>query len=154
MIVSGWNVFVIYTTHIPPEQNQRKIAVMVRFSNFAAALLAIASSANAQCGSGTPDATVTGSGSSFRAAKGSSTLYSGSDYRLAIQTALDNIGSGQRVAVIASGSIGANTITISSGKTFEGCGTINVGNRSGRGAIESTGTSDVKIPYLTMSMLF
>ncbi|KAI5861140.1 hypothetical protein GGS23DRAFT_577194 [Durotheca rogersii] len=116
-----------------------------------AAVLALASAVNAQCGSGTPDARVTGSSGSYTASKGSSTVYSGSDYRAAIQSALDSISSGQRVAVIASGSIGANTITISSGKTFEGCGTIDVGNRSGRGAIESLGTSDVKIPYLSLT---
>ncbi|KAI2619829.1 pectin lyase-like protein [Hypomontagnella submonticulosa] len=123
---------------------------MARFS-ILTVVLALASMVSAQCGSGTPDATVTGSGSSFKATKGSSTLYSGSDYRAAIQSALDSISSGQRVAVMASGSIGANTITISSGKIFEGCGTINVGNRAGHGAIESLGTSDVKIPYLTMT---
>jgi hypothetical protein len=115
------------------------------------AALALASAAQAQCGSGSPDATVTGSGNSFTAKKGSSDVYSGSDYRAAIQAALDSISSGQRVAVMASGSIGANTLTISSGKIFEGCGTIDVGNKSGRGAIESTDTSDVQIPYLTMT---
>lgn len=115
------------------------------------AVLALASSVTAQCGSGTPDARVTGSGSSFTATKGSSNVYTGSDYRAAIQAALDSISSGQRVSVIASGSIGANTITIASGKIFEGCGTINVATRSGRGAIESTNTQGVQIPYLTMT---
>ncbi|KAI8955090.1 hypothetical protein F4801DRAFT_420532 [Xylaria longipes] len=124
---------------------------MTRFFNSAAVLLAIASCANAQCGSGTPDATVTGSGSSFTASKGSTAVYSGSDYRAAIQAAIDSIGSGQRVAVMASGSIGANTITIDSGKTFEGCGTIDTANRAGHGAIESLDTTGVKIPYLTMT---
>jgi hypothetical protein len=114
------------------------------------AVLALASAVSAQCGSGTPDAKVTGSGSSFVATKGSSTVYSGSDYRAAIQAALDSVSSGQRVSVIASGSIGANTISISSGKIFEGCGTINVGTKSGRGAIESLNTQNVQIPYLTM----
>ncbi|KAI1391572.1 ricin B lectin:Parallel beta-helix [Hypoxylon trugodes] len=123
---------------------------MARFS-ILTAVLALVSAVHAQCGSGTPDATVTGSGSSFKANKGSTSVYSGSDYRAAIQAALDSISSGQRVAVMASGSIGANTITISSGKTFEGCGTIDTGNRAGHGAIESLGTSDVKIPYLTMT---
>ncbi|KAI1370126.1 ricin B lectin:Parallel beta-helix [Hypoxylon crocopeplum] len=123
---------------------------MARFSIFAA-VLALVSAVHAQCGSGTPQATVTGSGSSFTAAKGSSTVYTGSDYRAAIQAALDSISTGQRVAVMASGSIGANTITISSGKIFEGCGTINVGNRAGHGAIESLNTADVQIPYLTMT---
>ncbi|KAI1398396.1 hypothetical protein F4819DRAFT_36648 [Hypoxylon fuscum] len=115
------------------------------------AVLALASVVCGQCGSGSPDATVTGSGSSFKATKGSSSVYSGSDYRAAIQAALDSISSGQRVAVIASGSIGANTITISSGKIFEGCGTIDTGNRAGHGAIESLNTADVQIPYLSMT---
>ncbi|KAF2265535.1 hypothetical protein CC78DRAFT_559843 [Lojkania enalia] len=114
-------------------------------------VLALLSFAQAQCGSGSPHATVTGSGNSFTAARGSSTMYTGSDYRAAIQAALDSISSGQRVAVMASGSIGANTISISSGKIFEGCGTINVGNKAGRGAIESLNTQGVQIPYLTMT---
>ncbi|RYP77542.1 hypothetical protein DL771_001115 [Monosporascus sp. 5C6A] len=123
---------------------------MAKFS-ILAAVLALASAVQAQCGSGTPDATVTGSGNSFTASKGSTRVYSGSDYRAAIQAALDSISSGQRISVMASGSIGAGTISISSGKTFEGCGTINVGNRSGRGAIESLNTQGVKIPYLSMT---
>jgi hypothetical protein len=52
---------------------------------------------------------------------------------------------------MASGSIGANTITIDSGKTFEGCGTINAAWRNGRGAIEITDTTGVSIPFLTMT---
>lgn len=120
-------------------------------STLITAVLALVSTATAQCGSGTPDARVTGSGSSFTASRGSSTVYTGSDYRAAIQAALDSIGSGQRVSVLASGSIGASTITISSGKIFESCGTINVGNRSGRGAIESLNTQNVQIPYLSMT---
>ncbi|GAW25472.1 putative parallel beta-helix repeat protein [Rosellinia necatrix] len=124
---------------------------MTRFFSFATALLAVASGANAQCGSGSPHATVTGSGSSFTASKGSTSVYSGSDYRAAIQAAVDSISSGQRVAVMASGSIGANTITIGSGKIFEGCGTINTANRAGHGAIEVLNASGVQIPYLSMS---
>ncbi|KAH7361663.1 hypothetical protein B0T11DRAFT_338654 [Plectosphaerella cucumerina] len=123
---------------------------MLRFS-LLTAVLALVSLVAAQCGSGTPHARVTGSGSSFTATRGSTNVYTGSDYRAAIQAAIDSISSGQRVAVIASGSIGANTLTIQSGKIFEGCGTINVANRSGRGAIESTGTTGVQIPYLTMT---
>ena len=123
---------------------------MARFSVLTA-VLALASAVNAQCGSGSPDATVTGSGNSFTASKGSSEVYSGSDYRAAIQAAIDSIDSGQRVAVMASGSIGANTISIDSGKTFEGCGTIDVGNRAGHGAIESLDTNGVSIPYLSMT---
>jgi hypothetical protein len=123
---------------------------MVRHSIISAAF-ALATTVSAQCGSGTPDAKVTGSGSSFTATKGSSNVYTGSDYRAAIQAALDSISSGQRVAVMASGSIGTNTISIASGKIFEGCGTIDVGNKAGRGAIESLNTQGAKIPYLKMT---
>lgn len=123
---------------------------MVKFLFFTG-LLSLAAGINAQCGSGTPDAKVSGSGSSFVASKGSATVYTGSNYRAAIQAALDSISSGQRVSVIASGSIGASTISITSGKIFEGCGTINVANRAGRGAIESVNTQNVQIPYLTMT---
>ncbi|KAF4552482.1 Hypothetical protein D9617_10g074640 [Elsinoe fawcettii] len=123
---------------------------MVQFSGLAA-VLALASFASAQCGAGTPNARVTGSSGNYQAVRGSTNLYSGADYRAAIQAAVDGISSGQRVSVIASGSIGASTITIGSGKTFEGCGTINVAGRSGRGAIESLNTQNVNIPYLTMT---
>lgn len=125
---------------------------MTQFSvSLLTTVLALTSAVQAQCGSGSPHATVTGSGNSFTANRGGSQVYSGGDYRAAIQAALDSVSSGQRVAVMASGSIGAGTISVASGKIFEGCGTINVGNRSGRGAIESTDTTDVQIPYLTMT---
>jgi len=126
--------------------------IMARFQFIVlSALLGLISAVQAQCGAGNPDAKVEGSGNSFKATRGSNTVYTGSDYRAAIQAALDSISSGQRVAVLASGSIGASTITIASGKTFEGCGAISVGNKAGRGAIESTNTNDVKIPYLNMT---
>ncbi|KAF1829364.1 hypothetical protein BDW02DRAFT_602598 [Decorospora gaudefroyi] len=119
--------------------------------NGLSAVLALASLTAAQCGSGNPDAKVTGGGNSFTATRGSTNLYSGSDYRLAIQRAVDSIGEGQRVSVMASGNIGASTITITSGKTFEGCGTITAAIKSGAGAIEVTNQASVSIPYLTMA---
>ncbi|KAI1810497.1 hypothetical protein GGS20DRAFT_183431 [Poronia punctata] len=124
---------------------------MARVRNLATTLLALAASAAADCGDGTPDAVVTGSDGSYEATAGGSSVYSGSDYRAAIQAAIDSISSGQRVAVMASGAIGENTISIESGKTFEGCGTIDVGNRAGHGAIESLDTTGVQIPYLSMT---
>ncbi|KAM3418657.1 hypothetical protein BST61_g4634 [Cercospora zeina] len=105
----------------------------------------------ANCGSGTPNARVTGSSGAYVATSGSTTVYQGADYRAAIQAAVDAISSGQRASVIASGSIGASTITITSGKTFEVCGTMDVASRSGRGAIEVTDASGVQIPFLTMT---
>ncbi|GAB3223193.1 hypothetical protein GCM10027447_10680 [Glycomyces halotolerans] len=106
---------------------------------------------NGDCGSGSPDATVTGSSGNYTASNGGSTVYQGGDYRAAIQAAIDSTGNGERTSVMASGSIGGSTIWIPSNRVFEGCGTINVGNNSGRGAIESTNTSNVSIPYLTMT---
>jgi hypothetical protein len=107
--------------------------------------------AQAACGANSPHATVTGSSGAYVTKEGSTTVYSGSDYRAAVQAGVDTISSGQRVAVMASGNIGASTITIHSGKTFEGCGMITVGNRSGRGAIEAINTTNVNIAYLKMS---
>ncbi|KAK4210845.1 hypothetical protein QBC37DRAFT_291586 [Rhypophila decipiens] len=124
---------------------------MTQLATLLTAVLAIASGVQAQCGGNNPHATVSGSGSSFRTARGSAQLYSGSDYRAAIQAGLDGISAGQRLSVLASGSIGAGTITLASGKIFEGCGTINVGNRAGRGAIEIQNVNDVQIPFLTMT---
>ncbi|RDW64371.1 uncharacterized protein DSM5745_09782 [Aspergillus mulundensis] len=125
---------------------------MVR-STFLSAFLALslATFSSAQCGSGTPDATVSGSSGSFTASVAGSQVYSGSDLYSAIQTALDGISSGQRLSILASGSLGTNVISIPSGITFEGCGTIDVQANNGRGNIRSLNTQDVSIPYLTLT---
>lgn len=115
------------------------------------AALGLASTALAQCGAGSPAAVVDGESGSYTANVGSSEVYAGSNYFEAIQTAVDSISSGERVSVLASGSIGAASISISSGKTFEGCGTIDVGFRTAHGGIEVLDASDVSIPYLTMT---
>ena len=121
--------------------------VVLLFSAF----LALATLSHAQCGANNPTATVTGSPGSYRVLRGSTQLYAGGDYRLAIQTALDSVSGGQRVSVLAAGNLGANTIAIASGKIFEGCAAINADARAGRGAIESLNTYDVQIPYLTLT---
>ncbi|KAI9043629.1 uncharacterized protein KD926_003399 [Aspergillus affinis] len=124
---------------------------MTRFLQLTA-LVALASTAWAQCGSGTPEATVDGEDGSFTATKGSEEVYSGSSYIEAIQAAVDSLAEGERVSVIASGSLGTGTVSLGSGIIFEGCGTIDTAfNEKGRGAIESTGTTGVQIPYLTMT---
>ncbi|KAL2869462.1 uncharacterized protein BJX67DRAFT_370718 [Aspergillus lucknowensis] len=117
----------------------------------ATAVLALATSVHAQCGSGTPDATVDGEEGAYTASVGGSEVYAGDDYYAAITSALEGISSGQRLSVIASGSIGEGVIGIDSGKIFEGCGTIDVGYAEGHGAIESLNTEGVQIPYLTMT---
>jgi hypothetical protein len=121
-----------------------------RLSSVVAAGLALTGSASAACGDGSAHGVVSGSGT-FTANVNGAQVYSGSDYRLAIQTALDRTSSGQRVVVWSSGNLGANTITVPAGRTFEVCGTINTALRSGRGAIEIQNVNDVKIPYLKMT---
>jgi hypothetical protein len=123
---------------------------MTRLSILAPAL-ALASIVNAQCGSGTPDAVVDGESGSYTAAKGSEQLYSGSNYLEAITSALASVASGERLSVLASGSIGASTISLTTGQTFEVCGTIDVGFNSGRGAIRAIDQTGVSIPYLSMT---
>jgi hypothetical protein len=111
----------------------------------------LAARAYAQCGAGGPEATVDGGNGNYVATVNGGEVYSGPDYRLAIQTALDSISAGQRVSVLASGGIGESSIDVSSGKTFEVCGTLDVGFNNGRGAIRVLDASDVSIPYLTMT---
>lgn len=124
--------------------------MMIRLSKFLALGLSLVATALAACGDGEAHGVVTGSGT-FTANVHGSNVYTGSDYRLAIQTALDGIGAGQRVVVWSSGSIGASTLTVTGGKTFEVCGTINTAFRSGRGAIEIINQNDVSIPFLRMT---
>lgn len=121
-----------------------------RLSSLLSAALIFTSAANAACGDGSAQGVVTGSGT-FTTNVNGATVYTGSDYRLAIQTALDRVSSGQRVVVWSSGNLGANTITVPAGRTFEVCGTINATLRSGRGAVEITNVADVKIPYFKMT---
>jgi hypothetical protein len=122
------------------------------FARLAAAALALAPFASAQCGSGTPDATVNGDGAgTYTASVGAEAVYTGADYVVAIQTAIDSVGAGARVSVLAEGSIGESTISLPSGIIFEGCEAINTGWRDGHGAIESFNTENVQIPYLTMT---
>ncbi|CBF84640.1 hypothetical protein AN8927.2 [Aspergillus nidulans FGSC A4] len=121
-------------------------------SNFiTAAVLAFAATVSAQCGSGTPDAIVDGSEGAYTATVEGSEVYSGSDFYTAITSALDGISSGQRLSILASGSIGTNVVSIPSGRIFEGCGTIDVQANSGRGNIRSLNTENVQIPYLTLT---
>ena len=113
-------------------------------------LLAVVSTVQAQCGAGA-EVSVTGSGSSYQASKGATSLYSGSSYLAAINAALAGAGKGERVAVMASGSIGASSISVGSGKIFEGCGLITAASRSGHGAIESLNTDGAEIRYLNLT---
>ena len=126
------------------------IYTMLRLSSILTAALAFVTAANAACGDGSTNAVVYGEGT-YTAEVNGGNVYTGSDYRLAIQTALDRIGSGQRLVVWSSGDIGASTVVVTSGKTFEVCGTLNARFKTGRGAIEVINQNDVSIPFLRMT---
>lgn len=104
-----------------------------------------------ECGAGTPEARVTGSGGSYRV-NGSDV---GSNYLDAINRAInslqDNRSAPQRVTVDADGSIGTGRINLPSNTIFEVCGTLNVGNSSGNGSIQAFGVRNVSIPFLKMT---
>lgn len=99
------------------------------------------------CGDGDPDASVTGSPGNYQV-NGNSV---GSNYFNAIRSAIDSLSPGQRITVFADGSIGDNYIDLPSDIIFEVCGTMNVGNAGGRGAVQAIGESNVSIPYLNMT---
>jgi hypothetical protein len=119
-------------------------------SVIAAVALAFSGTAMAACGDGSAQGVVTGSGT-FTTNVNGANVYSGSDYRLAIQTALDRTSAGQRVVVWSSGNLGANSINVPASRTFEVCGTINAGWKNGAGAVQIRDVNDVNVPYLTMT---
>ena len=105
------------------------------------------SSGSGGCGQGSPNATVTGGPGNYQVNGNNA----GGNYFDAITQAINSVGSGQRVSVMADGDIGANSVVLPNNIVFEVCGTMNVGNRSGRGAIEAIGRQNVSIPYLNMT---
>jgi hypothetical protein len=110
------------------------------------------------CGSGSFNAEVTVSGSTWTARNGSSTVYTGSSMLSAMQGAVNSLSSGrtskQRVVVRGSGSVSAaSRLSLPSYTVLDVCGTINVtGSGSGDMApVYSRGTTDVEIQNLTLT---
>ncbi|KFZ11782.1 hypothetical protein V502_07394 [Pseudogymnoascus sp. VKM F-4520 (FW-2644)] len=108
---------------------------MARLSFLAAALALISFTNAADCGAGTPEATVTGSEGAYEATKGSTSVYSGSDYFAAIDAALGAIASGERVAR----------------EDLRGLRHHRPGLKAGKGGIESLNTKGASIPYLSLT---
>jgi hypothetical protein len=108
-----------------------------------------------ECGGGSPNAVVTQSGSTYTATNGGNTVYTGGNYGDAIRAAVGSLTPGrnsqQRVVVNASGAIGTSVVGLPSHTSLEVCGTMNVGNASGRGAIEALNATNVSVPFLTMT---
>lgn len=108
-----------------------------------------------QCGGGNFHAEVTQNGGTYTATNGGSVVYSGGNYGDAARAAVNSLSPGrnsqERVVVNASGSIGASVINLPSHTSFEVCGTMNVGNSSGNGAVQAIGAQNVAVPYLDMT---
>ena len=110
------------------------------------------------CGAGSFHAEVTQSGASWTARNGGATVYNGSDFRAAVQAALNSLTPGrtskQRVVVRGSGTISAGSrISVPSYTALAVCGTINVtGSGSGDQApVYARGARDIEVEHLTLT---
>ncbi|KUO21103.1 hypothetical protein [Streptomyces dysideae] len=112
----------------------------------------------AACGDGSYQAEAVLNGSTWTARRGSSTVYTGTDLRAAVQAAVNSLTAGrtakERVVVRGSGSMSAGSrISLPSYTTLDVCGTINVtGTGSGDQApVYSRGTRDVEVQHLNLT---
>jgi hypothetical protein len=112
----------------------------------------------ADCGAGTFHAEAWNSGGTWTARRGSSTVYTGSDMRAAVQAAVNSLTAGrtskERVVVWQGGTISAGSrISLPSYTVLDVCGTINVtGSGSGDQApVYSRGTRDVEVQHLYLT---
>ncbi|WP_275406435.1 hypothetical protein, partial [Cellulomonas oligotrophica] len=104
------------------------------------------------CTGSTVHASAVQEGSTWRAYRGSTPVYSGTNMLTAVQTAINSLPAGrtskQRVVVNGSGSMPATSrITLPSYTTFESCGTIHVtGTGTGNVAgIYARGATDIEV---------
>ncbi|MFH8454098.1 hypothetical protein ACH4CD_33310 [Streptomyces fungicidicus] len=112
----------------------------------------------AACGDGSYQAEAVLNGSTWTARRGSSTVYTGTDMRAAVQAAISSLSAGrtskERVVVRGSGSVSAGSrISLPSYTTLDVCGTINVtGSGSGDQApVYSRGTRDIEVQHLNVT---
>jgi hypothetical protein len=111
----------------------------------------------ADCGALTYQAEAVQSGSNWTSKVGSSTVYTGTDTRAAIQAAISGLPSRtskQNVVVRGSGTVPANArISLPSYTLIDVCGTLNVSGStaSDMAPIYSRGTTDIEIAHLTVS---
>ncbi|MGA5551552.1 hypothetical protein [Streptomyces pseudogriseolus] len=112
----------------------------------------------AACGDGTYHAEAVRSGSTWTARRGSSTVYTGTDMRAAVQAAISSLSSGrtskERVVVRGSGTVSAGSrISLPSHTVLDVCGTIDVtGTGSGDQApVYSRGTRDIEVQHLNVT---
>ncbi|GAA2251721.1 hypothetical protein GCM10010145_19260 [Streptomyces ruber] len=133
-------------------------AVLTAPASAAPAPAASPQAAAAACGEGSYQAEAVLSGSTWTARRGSSTVYTGTDMRAAMQAAIGSLTanrtSKERVVVRGSGTIGAGSrVSLPSYTVLDVCGTINVtGSGSGDQApVYSRGTRDVEVQHLNVT---
>ncbi|MEU6162215.1 hypothetical protein [Streptomyces sp. NPDC047130] len=114
--------------------------------------------AAAACGDGAYQAEAVLNGSTWTARRGSSTVYTGTDLRAAVQAAVNSLTPGrtakERVVVRGSGSMSAGSrISLPSYTVLDVCGTINVtGSGTGDQApVYSRGTRDIEVQHLNVT---
>jgi hypothetical protein len=112
----------------------------------------------ASCGGLSYNAQAVLNGSTWTASHGSSTVYTGSDMRSAMQAAVNSLSSGrtskESVVVRGSGSVSAGSrVSLPSYTLLDVCGTINVtGSGSGDQApVYARGAHDIEIPHLNLT---
>ena len=134
------------------------IAVAVLGATVVSVTVGLRPAAAATCGSTTGNAEAVLSGGTWTARNGSSTVYTGTDMRAAMQAAVNSLSAGrtskQRVVVRGSGTISAaSRVSLPSYTVLEVCGTINVtGSGSGDQApIYARGVSNIEVPFLTLT---
>ncbi|WP_326561726.1 RICIN domain-containing protein [Micromonospora sp. NBC_01796] len=110
------------------------------------------------CGSGSFNAEAVLNGSTWTARNGSSTVYTGTDMRSAMQAAVNSLSPGrtskQRVVVRGSGSMSAGArLSLPSYTILDVCGTINVtGSGSGDQApVYARGATDIEVQHLNLT---
>ncbi|KQR17144.1 hypothetical protein [Cellulomonas sp. Leaf334] len=151
----------------PLAPRTRRTRARAAFAGLAAAAVAVTSLVLAPPSHAAPGTSCTGStvhgsavqdGSTWRAYRGSTQVWSGSDMLTAINTAIGALDAGrtskQRVVVNGSGTMSANArITLPSYTTLESCGTIHVsGSGSGNVAgVYARGATDVEVARLALT---
>lgn len=117
-----------------------------------------AAAAAAACGEGSYQAEAVLNGSTWTSRRGSTTVYTGTDLRAAVQAAVNSLTAGrtakERVVVRGSGSMSAGSrISLPSYTTLDVCGTINVtGSGTGDQApVYSRGTRDIEVQHLNLT---
>jgi hypothetical protein len=135
-----------------------RLAAVTVLATGALTAVGVTQASAAACGALSYQSDATLSGSTWTSRLGSSTVYTGTDLRAAVQAAISSLPAGrtskQNVLVRGSGSISAGArISLPSYTLLDVCGTITVtGSGSGDQApVYSRGTHDVEVAHLNLA---